>query len=810
MLTNKQVKYYLITIIIVIFSITKVYCEFNASSDTSSISRLIKSAQIALDSNRIFNAFQLSRKALEQSKKANFVFGSAKSLLLIGQVQSINGLKDSAISTYKESLSLFRKAKNERMIAEAMNKIGNLYSETGKQDSAEFYLNETLIIRKKLNDKNGIIGTYNNLGNVFYHRGVYSKALEYYFLSLTLQEEIGNKQAQSSSLNNIGSVFWNQGDYSKALEYFFKSLKIKEELKDIKSIALIYNNIGTVYRQMGDNNLALKYFNISLDNSRSISDSSSMSYALMGIGDLYHGMSDYNKALEFLMRSEKIRKKYSNYSGLANIYISMGDVYKDLGDDKTALKIFEQAYELYIKLNESWGKAKSLIQIGDINSELGLMQKAIDNCNQGIELSKQIGALDLTKEGYQVLYKVYEKYGNSIQAYNTYKLYITCRDSINNIEKAKQIYRLQNQADFERILTKEKSEQKDKLALAQGKSKKQTTIANIFIFAFVITLSIFILFFINSRQKQRHNDLLAFQKLDVERQKSELIFQRDELEIQKDLVIHQRDKIMTMLTDLGESIDYARKIQQAMLPSNKSLKVILGDYFLLFQPRESVGGDFYWVAQYENSTFFAIADCTGHGVPGGFMSMLGVSLLNELVSRSECSSPAKMLKDLREMIIKALNQTGLDEDSQDGMDIALCMYNPQNHHLVYSGANQSLILVTTTPPQANEKILVQNNLVELKPDRMPVAYYQRMVDFYEHEIDLKPGDSIYLFSDGYSDQFGGSLNKKFGYTSFRNLVASVSSLPFEKQKDAFWFEFDKWKGVENQTDDVIVLGIRIS
>ena len=366
------------------------------------------------------------------------------------------------------------------------------------------------------------------------------------------------------------------------------------------------------------------------------------------------------------------------------------------------------------------------------------------------------------------------------------------------------------QAEFDILMQKQKLEQERKLTLAQSKSRTQTTIANIFILAFAIMLSLSILLFINFRQKQRNNDKMTFQKLDMERQRSELTFQRDELEIQKNLVIHQRDKIMTMLTDLGESIDYARKIQQALLPSDIALEILLGDYFLLFQPRESVGGDFYWVAQYEHLTFFAVGDCTGHGVPGGFMSMLGVSLLNELVSRSECASPSRVLWSLREMIIKALNQTGLDEDSQDGMDIALCMYNPQNHHLVYSGANLSLIIATATPPEPSEKVSVQGNIVELKPDRMPVAFYQRMDDFYEHNIVLNPGDLIYLFSDGYSDQFGGPMNKKFGYTTFRNLLTKVSKQPFDRQKNIVWNEFDKWKGIENQTDDVIVMGIKLS
>lgn len=809
MLFIKKTKYYFfIAIFLVLFK--SIANASGLNSDTTGINSLLASAKVSLDSNNYFKSFHFAKTAFDQSNILDYTYGKAKSLLIIGQIQSYKGIKDSSLNTLKHALSLFKEINNESCIGDAYNSIGTLFSDIGSQDSAEFYYNEALKVRQLIKDKIGIVGSYNNLGIIYFHRGMYAKALEYYFLSLSLLDELNNKKIQSSILNNIGGVFWNQGDYTKALEFFLKSLKIEEELKDIKRAALINNNVGTVYRQMGDINMALKFYNISLNKSQSIGDSASMSPSLMGIGDIFHEKGDYKSALESYLVSENIRKKHSNFLGLANLYVSMGILYKDMGQKEKALKTLEEAQNIYIRLNEPWGKSKSLIQIGELYSEQGLTQKSIEKCNLGINIAKQIRALDLIKEGYQILNKIYEQVGNNIQAYNTFKLYIAYRDSINGIEKTKQIFRLQLQADFDKVLNKQKVEQENKLGLAQLKSVKQTKIANIFILAFAITLSVFIVFFINNRQKQRNSNLLAFQKLDMERQKTELTAQRDELQIQKDLVIHQRDKIMTMLTDLGESIDYARKIQQALLPSDKTLEKTLGEYFLFFQPRESVGGDFYWVAQNEQITYFAVADCTGHGVPGGFMSMLGVSLLNELVSRSECSSPAKMLWNLRELIMKALSQTGLDEDSQDGMDIALCMYNSNNRHLVYAGANLSLFLVTPTPPQANDRVYVQDNLVELKADRMPVSYYLRMIEFNEHNIVLNPGDCLYLFSDGYSDQFGGPNNKKFGYTTFRNLLLSTSNKPFNKQKDILWNEFDKWKGEENQTDDVIVMGIKIT
>jgi tetratricopeptide (TPR) repeat protein len=798
----------LIVVLGMIFCAQVLYANSNYS-DTSRVNSCLRNAKTALDSNKLIESIKLTKEAFQQSSKLDYTIGKAKSLLITGQIQSLKGYKDSSLRSYKQTLALFHKAKDEYSIGEVLNKIGNTFYDSGNQDSAEYYYNKALKVRQKIEDKKGVAGTINNLGLVYTARGIYSKALEYYYLALSIREEIGDRINQPSTLSNIGIVYWNQGDFPKSLEFFTKSLNIAKDLKDSKSIGYIYNNMGLVYSHSGDYQSALKYQNESLRIKLSHDDKLGISFSYMNLGDIYQKLGDYKKALDYYLKAEILMKELANFSSLANLYINMGKLHRSMKNLITSLEILKQAESIYRRIDEPSGIANSIIQIGLTQFDLGQKSEAINNCNQGITLAKQIGALETVKLGYISLSGIYEKIGNFPQAFDNYKLYIVFRDSINSIEKSKQIIKIQLQSEYEQLMQKQKIEQDKNLAIAQVKSSKQTKVANIFILAFALTLSVSILFFISFRQKQRNNDVLAFQKLDMERQKSELTYQRDELEIQKNLVIHQRDKIMTMLTELGESIDYARKIQQALLPSDKTLEGALNSYFLLFQPRESVGGDFYWVAQNEHLTFFAIADCTGHGVPGGFMSMLGVSLLNELVSRSDCNSPAKVLWNLRDMIIRALNQTGLDEDSQDGMDIALCMYNSQNHHIVFSGANLSLVLATSTKFEPSDRVFVHDNIVEFKSDRMPVAYYQRMVEYHEHHIDLSPGDTIYLFSDGYSDQFGGPLNKKYGYTTFRNLIASTSKKPFENQRDIFWNEFDKWKGDENQTDDVIVMGIKI-
>jgi len=802
-------RYYLIVFILIVFTLNRVAIANQYSSDTIKVNSLLLKAKTALDSNRFSESYKAAKTALIISSLNNDDSRSAKSLLLIGQVQSASGFDDSSIVTYRRSLELFEKTNNQFEIGNVLSNIGSSYLNIGNYDSSEYYYNKALIVKKRISDQKGIVSAINNLGAIFYHKGLYTKALEYYFNALSLIDPSKDKNLLSSTLNNIGGVFWNQGDYQKALDYFHKSLKIKEEIGDTKSVALINNNIGLVYRKKGDYEMALKHFNISLQNNNAINDSVGISAALLGIGDNYHIKGDFAKALESYLKSEEIRKKLPNQFGLAHVYFSMGILYRDMGDFGKSLKKFEDAQIIYQRLKEPYGNSNSFIQLGLTYSQMGLLQKAIDNSNSGVEIAEQIGALSLIEEGYSSLNKIYEQKGDIRQAYNYYKKTVYYRDSLLNIEKKNQLSKLQLQQELEKVLQKQKEDQDGILSSVQDKSVKQTRIANFFILAFAFTSSIIIILIISYRQKERHNNLLAFQKMDMERQKNELTGQRDELEIQKNLVIHQRDKIITMLTELGESIDYARKIQQALLPSDNYLESILGNYFLLFNPRESVGGDFYWVSQNDNITYFAVGDCTGHGVPGGFMSMLGVSLLNEVVSRTNSGTPAKILWNLRDMIIKALNQTGKDEDSQDGMDIAFCAYNTNDNTLTFAGANLSLIAVISEKVYSNERVYIHDNLVEFRPDRMPVSFYQRMDEYIEHKIQLHSGDTLYLFSDGFADQFGGPHNKKYGYTVFRNLLASVSKKPFDKQRDLLWNEFDKWKGEENQTDDVLVMGIRI-
>ncbi len=273
--------------------------------------------------------------------------------------------------------------------------------------------------------------------------------------------------------------------------------------------------------------------------------------------------------------------------------------------------------------------------------------------------------------------------------------------------------------------------------------------------------------------------------------------QRDEIRQQRDMAVEQRDEIMTQKQEITDSIHYAQRIQNALFPSKKSLDVIYKDSFVFDLPRDIVSGDFFWTYRFENISMLAVADCTGHGVPGAFMSLIGLNFLNEIVVSEKCVQPNEVLNQLREKIIDALQQSDRVGDNKDGMDVALVQIDHDRNLLTYSGANNAAF------------ILRNNELIELEPDKMPISIFRDInMPFSKKEIEIQPGDGLYMFSDGYIDQFGGKKGKKYKSNNFRKLILSLQQKNMNEQLEILRNKFYKWKGSLDQVDDVLVIGIK--
>jgi len=296
---------------------------------------------------------------------------------------------------------------------------------------------------------------------------------------------------------------------------------------------------------------------------------------------------------------------------------------------------------------------------------------------------------------------------------------------------------------------------------------------------------------------------------EVETQKEEIESQKEEIVSQRDFARRQRDWIVKQKDEITDSILYAKRIQDAILPSFAQLKKCFSDAFIIYKPKDIVSGDFYWFKTYNEWTIFTVADCTGHGVPGAFMSMLGITLLDQIVRNSELTCSKCILNSLRDEVIKALKQFDYDSVSKDGLDLGLCVYNKKTMQLFYSGANSCLIHV--------RKGSECKEVNEYKGDKMPVSFYYRMDPYGGQMIELKRRDVIYLYSDGYPDQFGGPRGKKFKSRPFKELLISNSEKPMDEQQAVLENTLSDWMKpagdvtsvFHEQNDDITVLGIRI-
>jgi len=315
---------------------------------------------------------------------------------------------------------------------------------------------------------------------------------------------------------------------------------------------------------------------------------------------------------------------------------------------------------------------------------------------------------------------------------------------------------------------------------------------------------------------RKQKDELAQHNDELEQLNEEVSAQRDEIEAQRDQLVVHRDILSSQNKEITDSIRYAQQIQSAILPSQSYMDSLLPEYFIFYKPRDIVSGDFYWIKEIKNRLIIVGADCTGHGIPGAFMSMLGVTLLNDLVGSTSIDQPAEILGQLRVKVKEMMAQEGKMEDQKDGMDMTIVIIHRESHELQFAGAYNPLYIIRKKESEPDEKLdryaTVDNpefQLFELKADKQPVGTHWEETDFTNHTIQLQNQDAIYIFSDGMIDQFGGEKHKKFKSLNFKKLLLSVQEESMEKQKQLIENTFETWRGDCEQIDDVCVIGVRI-
>jgi serine phosphatase RsbU (regulator of sigma subunit) len=608
---------------------------------------------------------------------------------------------------------------------------------------------------------------FSQYGDAIYYDQEYVRSVEYYYKALNFAGNDSNMLARL--YHNLGWVYTDLKKYDKGIEFGKKALKIAE--RSHKNVNKELEGLVYMYMTSGQFKNALLCQERIIETDTSYRSIFFYHYQRSEIyrhwGKIDSALQTGTKALSMAKRANDDRSATMAYASLLEVCINdryFNKISQYLTDYEKILQKYNSPYEAHLFYRN----------IGEyylLKGEDKLAFQFLTKC-LNLESKYKLQGIDKT---YFLLSRWYEKNSNLQQSHVFLKKYSLIADSLREVEKydaTKAFDDYQKIAGMENDLFNKKAEiNSNNLLLKHERNQKY----------FMLAALLFLLMLV-----------AAFVKNLLDKRKTYKLLQN------KNLQIEQKNK------EILDSINYAKKIQEAMLPTMSEFKTLFPQSFILFKPKDIVAGDFFWITSTEEFNFFATVDCTGHGVPGGFMCMLGQSFLNEIIVERKIFAPAEVLNQLKMKIISALKQTGASGENKDGMDMVLCRIDKSTNVLTYASANHHFWIVSHSK---SEKIIK-----EYKGNKSPVGISTaNIASFSEHEVILQKGDIIYTFTDGYADQFGGPKDvmkgKKFKYKQLKQLILDISEKPLYEQEKHLNEVIEKWRGRLEQVDDILIIGV---
>lgn len=587
----------------------------------------------------------------------------------------------------------------------------------------------------------------------------------------------------AGAYNNTGYLAKFKGDIPGALENYHKSLRMFEQINDRENVANILNNIGFIYKDQGDFEKALSTFSKNLELYKQMNNKYGIAMTFNNLGIINSDQGKLEEALYYYEKS--LAQTDSDHKRLkAYVFNNLGDVYEQQSKlkDKTpeeqrnlkekALLYFKNGLEIQEAAGDKRGVALSLTNISLVLFDLGEINEGKEFAEKGLNISKQIGYPDNIKRASESLSQICAKQNNWKEAYEMHVLFKRMNDSMNNEVNKKMAIRKGFQYEYDKKTTADsvRSFQERKVFSAQLQQERTQRMA---LYCGIILVGVFGAFMFNRfKVTKKQNQLIVQQK--------------SELQMQKELVeAHQKETL--------DSIHYAKRIQSALIANSDFITGNIGNNFIFFKPKDIVSGDFYWATIHKEKFYLAVCDSTGHGVPGAFMSLLNMGFLSEAIKEKNIEKPNEVFNYVRERLITSISDGG----QRDGMDGVLISIDKKTNVIEYAAAN-------------NEPVLVRNKqIIELPKDKMPVGSGEDLNSFALYSFIPEPGDSLYLYTDGYADQFGGPKGKKYKYKQLNELLVKNSGLEPQQQKQLIETEFENWKGNLEQVDDVCIVGLSL-
>ncbi len=642
-------------------------------------------------------------------------------------------------------------------------------------------------------------------------RSNYEKALSLFKQNKEFSKLNNYPTGVANNLSGMGFMYASLGNYSMSLDLFFEAIKIYKETKDTEGLTVCYNNLGVLYGIIGNLEQSLVFYNKSLELAVSTNDKSNMMKSYSNIGAIYINKKKYKEAIKYYLSAYDYLIELNDKEMLAIFYENLGLIFIEIGDQNGNLLIKESDFESFFYHKENKKEiphnytAEELIDLSlKLNQELG-SQIGVGECyvikgniaenendaifyyESALKIANKVGAYELKKEAIYYLIDKYKIKKDFKKAFKLYELYSELKDSINSDEIQEKLIRQEYKYNYEKQVAidslKHKEAQRiNEVQLAkQDTELKNTRLQQYLLFGGLGIAALFLIYFI------RKNKQIKEQKRQVNIQKERADSQRDLAEEQKDILTHQHREIK-------DSIQYAHNLQKSVLPSINDVNLNFPNSFILYKPKDVVSGDFYWTHKKGELNYLAVIDCTGHGVPGAFMTIVANNLLNEIVE-DDFYTPKSIVEELHQRIKL---KVGGHKDAQvrDSMDLGLFSFNKRNNEVLFIGTHTSLSIVRNS------------KLESIKGSKADIGY-KPTIELEEHKITVCKNDMLYMHSDGFPDQKGGPRGKKFYYKPIRDKFEEISLLNLSEQEQILSRTFEGWKGELEQLDDVCVIGVRI-
>jgi serine phosphatase RsbU (regulator of sigma subunit)/Tfp pilus assembly protein PilF len=759
------------------------------------VDALMEHGFIYYDVDEYDNALNSITRAYEISREAGYSLGMANALILSGRVYSYTGEVDLAIEKFSEAKEIASREKHPELEAKALYHIGLEYRWSAQYDLAIKNFDLARPLAEEAKDLELLSEIYGDEGLVMFLKGDFQQAIQKYEEAVELYNQAGAREYAGQMYLRLGNAYLSRADYDVALNYLQQALPIFEEYNFDAGITAVMNSMGRIYFSQELFDKALEVHFRHLERSRELGVKEEIANSLNNIGTIYCRLAEdslrslfgesfqdsvkiestdkylrlFSEALPYYNEALSVYEELGNIGGIVMSHINIGIVYVYSGKPAMALEPLEQALELNRELNNIASQAAIYLLLGEVHLAFGNYDMAEDYLHNALELAQEADTKEVIMNIFEKLSITYEKQSDYIRALRYSKLHFAINDSLNQEKRRKAI------ADMQVKYETEATEKENALLLAQSElDKTKLTRNRIILIITIVAIGLFIVMMI---QLIRQNNL---------KKKA-----NKELEQSNKLITEQKKEIT-------DSIQYASRIQNAMLPPGDYVDNLMPERFIIYMPRDIVSGDYYYITEKDRNIICVAADCTGHGVPGAFMSLLGIAFLNQIISKHVELHTDEILFELRDHVINSLHQTGREGESQDGMDVALYILDPKTGKMEFSGANNSLL------------VFRNGEMIEAKADKMPIGIHKRYQEsFTRHNLELQKGDMIYTFSDGYPDQFGGPKQKKFMIKNFKRMLQEIHMKSAAEQKGIMEQTLKNWMADNDQVDDILVIGVRI-